>query len=173
MCSVLFGAFRQTELYLTSSVRLVTTLYPFYFLQSQNNSELFLTKCQENFPWQYLISQGTWQHLECGWVWETKLILIFFLSRSYFSRNSTLRLMSFFSPNTTFLVFIFIIVCSILNYTLHLIPIISKILIMSRFSKKATNFETISHLIWRLLRKCQIKWVIVSNFCGLFRMSEL
>ena len=32
-----------------------------------------------------------------------------------------------------------------------------------RFSKKATNFETISHLIWE----------IVSNFCGLFITSEL
>ena len=42
-----------------------------------------------------------------------------------------------------------------------------------RFSKKATKFETISHLILRLLSKCQIKWEIVSNFCGLFRMSEL
>ena len=28
-------------------------------------------------------------------------------------------------------------------------------------------------MIWRLLSKCQIKWEIVSNFCGLFRMSEL
>ena len=36
-----------------------------------------------------------------------------------------------------------------------------------RFSKKATKFETISHMIW------WIKWEIVSNFCGLFRMSEL
>ena len=42
-----------------------------------------------------------------------------------------------------------------------------------RFSKKATKFETISHMIWRLLCKCQINWEIVSNFCGLFRMSEL
>ena len=43
-----------------------------------------------------------------------------------------------------------------------------------RFSKKAAKFETISHMIWRLLSKCQkIKWEIVSNFCGLFRMSEL
>ena len=43
-----------------------------------------------------------------------------------------------------------------------------------RFSKKATKFETISHMIWRSLSfKCQIKWEIVSNFCGLFRMSEL
>ena len=42
-----------------------------------------------------------------------------------------------------------------------------------RFSKKATNFETISHLIWRLLSESQIKWEIVSNFCGLFIMSEL
>ena len=42
-----------------------------------------------------------------------------------------------------------------------------------RFSKKATKFETISHMIWRLLNKCQIKWEIVSNFCGLFRRSGL
>ena len=45
-----------------------------------------------------------------------------------------------------------------------------------RFSKKATKFETISHMIWRLLSfKCQIKWEIfwVLNFCGLFRTSEL
>ena len=35
------------------------------------------------------------------------------------------------------------------------------------FSKNATKFETIFHLI------CQIKWKIVSKFCGLFRMSEL
>jgi hypothetical protein len=42
-----------------------------------------------------------------------------------------------------------------------------------RFSKKATKFETISHLIWHVLGKCQIKWEIISNFCGLFRMSEL
>ena len=27
-----------------------------------------------------------------------------------------------------------------------------------RFSKKATKFETISHMIWRLLSKYQIKW---------------
>ena len=48
-----------------------------------------------------------------------------------------------------------------------------KYLIKLRFSKKATKFETISHMICRLLSKCQIKWEIVSNFCGLFRMSEL
>ena len=42
-----------------------------------------------------------------------------------------------------------------------------------RFSKKATKLGTISHMIWRLLSKCQIKWEMVSNFCGLFRMSEL
>ena len=42
-----------------------------------------------------------------------------------------------------------------------------------RFSKKATKFETISHMIWRLLKKFQIKWEIISNFCGLFRMSKL
>ena len=42
-----------------------------------------------------------------------------------------------------------------------------------RFSKKATKFETISHMIWGLPSTCQIKWEIVSNFCGLFRMSEL
>ena len=46
-------------------------------------------------------------------------------------------------------------------------------LLKFRFSKKATKFETISHIIWRLLSTCQIKWDIVSNFCGLFRMSEL
>ena len=43
----------------------------------------------------------------------------------------------------------------------------------SRFSKKATKFETTSHLIWHLLSKCQIKWEIVSNFCGLSRLFEL
>ena len=42
-----------------------------------------------------------------------------------------------------------------------------------RFSKKATKFETIPHMIWCLLSKCQITWEIVSNFCGLFRMYEL
>ena len=41
------------------------------------------------------------------------------------------------------------------------------------FSKKATIFETVFHLIWRLLRKCQIKWEIVSNFLGFFWMSKL
>ena len=35
-----------------------------------------------------------------------------------------------------------------------------------RFSKKTEKFETIFHMIWRLLSKCQIKWEIV-------RMSEL
>ena len=42
-----------------------------------------------------------------------------------------------------------------------------------RFSKKITKFETISYMIWCALSKCQIKWEIVSNFCGLFRVSEL
>ena len=42
-----------------------------------------------------------------------------------------------------------------------------------RFSKKATKFETISHMIWSLVSRCQTKWEIVSNFCALFRMSEL
>ena len=42
-----------------------------------------------------------------------------------------------------------------------------------RFSKKATKFETISHMIWCLLSKCQIKWDIVSNFWDFLRMSEL
>ena len=37
-----------------------------------------------------------------------------------------------------------------------------------RFSKKATKFETISNMIWRLISSCQIKWEIVSKFCGLF-----
>ena len=32
------------------------------------------------------------------------------------------------------------------------------------FSKKATKFETIFHLIWHFLSKLQIKWKIVSNF---------
>ena len=41
-----------------------------------------------------------------------------------------------------------------------------------RVFKKATQFDTIFHLIWRF-SKCQIKWKIVSNSCGLFRMSEL
>ena len=39
-----------------------------------------------------------------------------------------------------------------------------------RFSKKPTKFETISHMFWRLLSKCQINWEIVSNFCGHFRI---
>ena len=51
--------------------------------------------------------------------------------------------------------------------------LIWKFYVKFRFSKKATKFETISHMIWRLHSKCQIKWEIVSNFCGLFRMSEL
>ena len=46
-------------------------------------------------------------------------------------------------------------------------------LLKFRFSKEATKFETISHVIWRLLSKFQIKWEVVSNFCGLFRMSKL
>ena len=46
-------------------------------------------------------------------------------------------------------------------------------MIKFRFSKKATKFETISQLIWRLLSKCQIRWEIVSKFCDLFRMFEL
>ena len=49
----------------------------------------------------------------------------------------------------------------------------TKITIKFRFSKKTTKFETISHMIWRLLSKCQVKWEIVSSFCCLFRMSEL
>ena len=56
------------------------------------------------------------------------------------------------------------------KYFLDLYP--NTVYLKFRFSKKATKFETISHVIWRLLRKCQIKWEIVSNFCGLFRMSE-
>ena len=32
-----------------------------------------------------------------------------------------------------------------------------------RFSKRATKFETISHMIWHLSSKCQIKWEIGSN----------
>ena len=47
------------------------------------------------------------------------------------------------------------------------------LLIKFRFSKKATKFETISNMIWRLHSKFQIKWEIVSNFCGLLRMSEV
>ena len=46
------------------------------------------------------------------------------------------------------------------------------LIIKFRFSKKATNYETIFHLIWHSLSKCQIKWKVDSNFCGLFRMSE-
>ena len=48
-----------------------------------------------------------------------------------------------------------------------------------RSQKNRTNYVTdhtkalISHLIRRLLSKSQIKWQIVSNFCGLFRMSQL
>ena len=30
-----------------------------------------------------------------------------------------------------------------------------------RFSKKATKFETIYNMIWRLISKCQIKWEVV------------
>ena len=43
------------------------------------------------------------------------------------------------------------------------------VLLKFRFSKKATKFETISHMIWRLLSKCQIKWEIVSNFLWPFQ----
>ena len=43
----------------------------------------------------------------------------------------------------------------------------------SHILKRPQKFETISHVIWHLLSKRQIKWEIVSNFCGLFRMSEL
>ena len=32
------------------------------------------------------------------------------------------------------------------------------------YSKKATKFETIFHLIGRLLSKFQIKWKIISDF---------
>ena len=46
-------------------------------------------------------------------------------------------------------------------------------LLKFRFSKKATNFETISHLIWCLLSKWQINCDIVSHFCCLFIISEL
>ena len=42
-----------------------------------------------------------------------------------------------------------------------------------KFSKNATKFEIISHMIWCLLSKCQIKWDIVLYICGLFRMSKL
>ena len=50
---------------------------------------------------------------------------------------------------------------------------VSSISVKFSFSKKTTKFEAIFHLLWRLLTKCQIKWEIVSNFCGLFRMSAL
>ena len=42
-----------------------------------------------------------------------------------------------------------------------------------RFSKKATKFETISHVICRLLSKCQIKWEIVSNFLSFSEYPNL
>ena len=38
------------------------------------------------------------------------------------------------------------------------------------FAKKAARYQTISHLIWRLLSKYQIKWEIVSNF---WRISSI
>ena len=41
---------------------------------------------------------------------------------------------------------------------------LGKYYVKFRFSKKATKFETISHLIWRLVSKLQIKWGIVLNF---------
>ena len=41
------------------------------------------------------------------------------------------------------------------------------------FSEKATKVGVITYLIWRLLSKCQIKWVITPNFCGLIRKAEL
>ena len=41
------------------------------------------------------------------------------------------------------------------------------------FSEKAKKFGVITHLIWRLARKRQIKWVITPNFCGLLREAEL
>ena len=50
---------------------------------------------------------------------------------------------------------------------------LNRIFIKFRFSKKAKIFETISHMIFRLLSKCKIKWEIVSNFCGPFKMSKL
>ena len=37
-------------------------------------------------------------------------------------------------------------------------------LLKFRLSKKDTNFETISHMIGRLVSKRQIKWNIISNF---------
>ena len=46
-------------------------------------------------------------------------------------------------------------------------------LLKLRFPTKVTKFKTISHLILHLPTKRQIKWEIVSNFCGFFRMSEL
>ena len=48
-----------------------------------------------------------------------------------------------------------------------------KNMVKFRFSKKETKFEIILYMISRLLSRCRIKWEIVSNFCGLFRMSEL
>ena len=43
---------------------------------------------------------------------------------------------------------------------------------MTLISSKVQLFSE-GHNIWRLLRKCQINWKIVSNFRCLFRMSEL
>ena len=47
------------------------------------------------------------------------------------------------------------------------------VFIKFRFSKRATKFETMSHMIRRLLIKFQIKSEIALNICGIFKMSEL
>ena len=40
------------------------------------------------------------------------------------------------------------------------------------FSEKATKYDEIFQLIWRLLSKIQIKWKILSNFWGLLKIYE-
>ena len=49
------------------------------------------------------------------------------------------------------------------NYSI--MPLSKIIGVKFRFAKKARKFKTISHMIW-CLHKCQVKWEIVSNFCG-------
>ena len=73
--------------------------------------------------------------------------------RPYFSSLIVLNCMVY--PDPKFLIF---------SFCFH---------VKFRFSKKATNFETISHLICCLLSKCQIKWKITPNFLGLLRKVEL
>ena len=55
------------------------------------------------------------------------------------------------------------------EWQFHTICILNRT-VKFRFSKKAQKFWNNLPLVW--LCKCQIKWEIVSIFCGLFIMSE-